>query len=311
MLVSQGVKAIIRPPRMTYKLNALPQYNEIPGFGKVLRIGFAVNTKRDLRIYASFYEAPKPAKGNPVVFYLHGNASNQLEGRFCVSLFVPVGVHVCCFDFIGCGASEGDYITLGHYEVDDTKSVIDQVCQTFKCTKYALWGRSMGAATALLYASRYKGVSAVVSDSSFASLNDLLKQIAKSRNIPKSLYRSVMPHIHLQIKEKTNFDIYSLDILDETKNISCPVMFVHGKDDNFIDPKNSQILYSLCGSNEKKLRIVEGEHNTDRSEKNIIEATVFICHWFGIEVEFVARDQGVSQGSSQHFSNADEMMKHC
>jgi pimeloyl-ACP methyl ester carboxylesterase len=33
-----------------------------------------------------------------------------------------------------------------------------------------LWGRSMGAATALLYAAKYKGVKAIVSDNSFSDL---------------------------------------------------------------------------------------------------------------------------------------------
>ncbi|EAX93535.1 Clan SC, family S9, unassigned serine peptidase [Trichomonas vaginalis G3] len=309
MLVSQGVKAIIRPPRSHYNLNKMHQYNEIPGFGSVLRIGFPVNTKRNLRIYASFYEAPHPRPGNPVVFYLHGNASNQLEGRFCVSLFIPVGVHVCCFDYIGCGESEGKYVTLGYYEVDDTKSVIDQVRATFKCTKYALWGRSMGAATALLYAAKYHDVSSIIADSAFISITDLCRSVAKSKNIPDSLYNSLMPHIHQKIIEKTGFDINNLNILDEAKNITCPVIFVHGQDDDFICPSNSQSLYSLCGSNEKRLRIVEGKHNTDRSEASVVEATTFICHWFGFEVEFVVPEEPIQQGSSQHFSNANEMMK--
>ncbi|EAX88678.1 Clan SC, family S9, unassigned serine peptidase [Trichomonas vaginalis G3] len=288
MLVSQGVKAIIRPPRQVYQLGDIPQFNKIPGYGQILRIGFAVVSKRGYRMYGSFYEAPDAISGNPVVFYLHGNASNQLEGRFAVSLFVPLGISVSCFDFIGCGASEGDYVTLGHFEVDDTNTLIEQICDTFNCTKFAIWGRSMGAATAILYAAKYKTPKAIVADSSFTSLVDLAKQIAKQRLIPESIFNSLFPSIKEQILKQLDFDVDSLDIIEAVKQVTIPITFIHGEKDNFINPMNSQILYSLCPSNDKNLKIVKGSHNTDRSQSVLLDATTFICHHLGLDVEFEA-----------------------
>lgn len=54
-------------------------------------------------------------------------------------------------DFSGSGKSEGDYITLGINEEDDLNCAIGFLDEIFKFKEYAVWGRSMGAVTALLY----------------------------------------------------------------------------------------------------------------------------------------------------------------
>ena len=58
------------------------------------------------------------------------------------------------FDFCGCGISEGKYISLGYYESEDTEEVIDYCKENFHIKKIGLWGRSMGAVTAILTAIR-------------------------------------------------------------------------------------------------------------------------------------------------------------
>jgi alpha-beta hydrolase superfamily lysophospholipase len=48
----------------------------------------------------------------------------------------------------------------------------------------ALWGRSMGAVTALLYSERDPTVAGVVLDSPFARLTDLMKELVVEQNVP-------------------------------------------------------------------------------------------------------------------------------
>jgi dienelactone hydrolase len=50
----------------------------------------------------------------------------------------------------GCGRSDGKYISLGVYEKADLIAVIDH-CKERGYQTIGLWGRSMGAATAILY----------------------------------------------------------------------------------------------------------------------------------------------------------------
>jgi pimeloyl-ACP methyl ester carboxylesterase len=80
---------------------------------------------------------------------------------------------LCVFDFSGCGMSEGEYVTLGLKEREDAEDVIDQLKENFGLKNFFLWGRSMGAVTALLYGyeerkEQEKDVLALVVDSPFS-----------------------------------------------------------------------------------------------------------------------------------------------
>jgi alpha-beta hydrolase superfamily lysophospholipase len=56
-----------------------------------------------------------------------------------------------------------------------------------------LWGRSMGAATAILYAAKYKHVDGLVLDSSFSDLESLMIEIADAQiTLPEFLVRFCM-----------------------------------------------------------------------------------------------------------------------
>lgn len=51
----------------------------------------------------------------------------------------------------GSGLSDGKWVTLGAHEVDDLAVVIQHLRAQGGVSSIGLWGRSMGAVTALLY----------------------------------------------------------------------------------------------------------------------------------------------------------------
>jgi alpha/beta superfamily hydrolase len=103
-----------------------------------------------------------------------GNASCQTEGIF----FVPAGVSVLCFDFAGCGNSEGDYIPFGISQKDDLARAIDFVRERFHAGRIAIWGRSIGAAVAFSTLADDPTITCSVADSPFASLKKLVQELA-------------------------------------------------------------------------------------------------------------------------------------
>jgi len=83
------------------------------------------------------------------------------------------------FDFTGSGNSEGDYVTLGWNEQHDMECIVDYLVGLNKFTNLFIWGRSMGAVTALLYALRGNNkISALICDSPFSNLRKLAKDVA-------------------------------------------------------------------------------------------------------------------------------------
>jgi pimeloyl-ACP methyl ester carboxylesterase len=108
--------------------------------------------------------------GGPCVVYMHGNASSQWEGQFLIPNLCPRGIAVFCFDFAGCGASDGEFISLGHFETMDVEFLLQSLLETFRLGPFVLWGRSMGAATSLLV--RHPAVVGIVVDSAYTSIPD-------------------------------------------------------------------------------------------------------------------------------------------
>ena len=82
---------------------------------------------------------------------MHGNAGCRLESLPLLNYLIPKNIGnknnniiiiffnklnkikmqlgLCSFDFSGCGNSEGDIVTLGLKEVDDLKSIINNLRQ--------------------------------------------------------------------------------------------------------------------------------------------------------------------------------------
>ena len=121
----------------------------------------------------------------PIVIYLHGNSSSRLEGLSIVQYLLRKKINLFVFDFSGSGLSEGEYISLGYNEKDDLKVVIDFVSKLPGVSKIGLWGRSMGAATALMYTPLDNRITCLGIDSPFSEFKLLAKQLCMSyKGIP-------------------------------------------------------------------------------------------------------------------------------
>ena len=60
-----------------------------------------------------------------------------------------MGLNFCSFDFSGCGNSEGKGISFGANEQHDISAVMDALSKKHAVGRFILWGRSMGAASAI------------------------------------------------------------------------------------------------------------------------------------------------------------------
>jgi len=222
---------------------------------------------------ASFIEPTQPFRVNkemPVVIYLHGNSSSRMEGMKVASEILHRGINLFIFDFAGCGLSEGEYISLGWYEKDDLKTVVDFVQKLPGVGKVGLWGRSMGAVTALFFAQSDNRISAACYDSPFSDFVKLTKDVIKKYvYIPNFLFETILIFVRRTIQEKNGFDIYKLIPIKCAKEIHIPGFFVHAINDELVSSDHTmEIFNSYAG--EKILNICEGNHNTKRP-KNIQE----------------------------------------
>jgi len=206
----------------------------------------------------------------PVLIYLHGNSSSRLEGLKNATELFKRNINLFVFDFAGCGRSEGEYISLGWNEKEDLKIIVDFVQKLPGVGKIGLWGRSMGAATAMLYTNTDSRISVTCYDSPFSEFTKLSKELCRKQiKLPNFVLNTALMFVRNTILGKNNVDIYKLTPITYASKTTTPGFFVHAMNDELIPLEHTLNLFEVYGG-EKSLNVCEGYHNTAR-QKHIIE----------------------------------------
>lgn len=274
---------VIRPPRARYQLSELgPPIFELDGI-KGRRHDMRLRTDRGLHLECSYYR-PEPASTStkarnerlPVVIYLHGNSSSRLEALDVLKPLLTRRISLFCYDAAGCGKSEGEYVSLGHFESEDLACVIRHLQSSPGCGPIGLWGRSMGAATALLHSDVTRAVGAICSDSAFASLPEVMWDLGTSEHhslrCPPWLLTGVLAVVRMRVQALAGFDVEEVAPLQQVGRRSVPAIFVHARKDNFIPVHHSRRLYEAYAGAKEFIEI-GGDHNSPRGPR-IIECVV-------------------------------------
>jgi len=141
---------------------------------------------------------------------------------------------------------------------------VDVLRNSGKVSTIGLWGRSMGAVTALLHGDRDPCIAGMVIDSSFANLKQLAKEMALNHiKIPKFILSVGLVFIRRTIKKKAGFDIDELSPISHANRCFIPAMFIAARGDDFIKLHHSEDIYNLYAG-EKNIVFCDGGHNTSR-----------------------------------------------
>jgi len=92
---------------------------------------------------------------------------------------LSLGLVVFSFDFASSGKSDGEYVSLGYYEREDLMCVIAHLQAINVVSTIALWGRSMGAATAIMHGDRDPSIACMIIDSPFADMIQLAEEMVE------------------------------------------------------------------------------------------------------------------------------------
>ena len=271
-------KYIIRPPKDKYLLSELDfpkNLSKKPGFNYI-REDYTILSKRGYLMPCSFYRIDLSKRDpyiHPVVIYLHGNSSSRIEGSKAALFLLNKGIDLFIFDFPGCGKSEGEYISLGYFEKEDVKTVVDFVEKLPGVGKIGIWGRSMGAATSLMYSYTDERIKAQCIDSPFAIFRDLaIKLCKKYVYIPEFIINTIFYFIKKTIRKKIDLDLENLKPIDFVHLSKTPAFFIHAMKDDLIPYEHTIQLYEKYAGI-KSINITEGDHNSPR-QKHLINKII-------------------------------------
>ena len=271
-------KAVIRPNRDDYKDEDLGPDKFQINHKFYKRTDFSITNKRNLKLMCSFwepYDEEREYTRLPCVVYLHGNSSSRCEALAEIKYLLPLNITVFAFDFSGCGHSQGEYISLGWYEREDVESVIEYLRKTNKVSTIGLWGRSMGAVTAIMYGDRDPSIAGMVLDSAFASLKELIEELVKERvNLPNFIVNQATKLVKSTIMKKAKFNLDEIEPKKYAARCFIPALFCHANGDNFVNKHHCADLSEVYAG-DKNVVYVEGNHNSSRPRYFRDSASIF------------------------------------
>uniref|UniRef100_A0A453I2V0 Serine aminopeptidase S33 domain-containing protein n=1 Tax=Aegilops tauschii subsp. strangulata TaxID=200361 RepID=A0A453I2V0_AEGTS len=212
----------------------------------------------------------------PCVIYCHGNSGCRADASEAAIILLPSNITVFTLDFSGSGLSEGEHVTLGWNEKEDLKAVVNYLRTDGNISCIALWGRSMGAVTSLMYGAEDPSIAGMVLDSPFSNLVDLMMELVDTYKypLPKFTVKLAIQHMRKIVKKKAGFDIMDLDTIQVAKRCFVPALFGHATEDDFILPHHSdKICEAYVG--DKNIIKFDGDHNSPRPQFYFDSITIF------------------------------------
>jgi len=162
-----------------------------------------------------------PPQNGVVILAAHGYNGNRPEDMYV--MFARNGYGVLAWDFRAHGASGGETSSLGFYEQLDAEAALMYALSQPEVEHVGAWGGSMGAATMILAAAKHPEIEAVVSDSAFPSLEEVIRI-----NTP---IRMMQPFVLFFAEQQGGFDLEQVSPVDAIANISPrPVFIIDGWD---------------------------------------------------------------------------------
>lgn len=192
-----------------------------------------------------------------VVVICHGHTVNRMNSIKYAIVFYKLGFNVIIYDHSYFGESDGKFCTLGYYERHDLSTVIDFVRQSFgqNCI-LALHGESMGAVTVLTELGVRSDIDLVVADCPFSNTLGYYSELfTKLTHLPSF---PIVEMTGIIAKIKYGYDYAKCNPIDDVKESSVPICFIHGKADDYIYPHHSVDLYNACGNRLSELHLVDG-----------------------------------------------------
>jgi uncharacterized protein len=223
---------------------------------------------------------PSP-ESRRVIIIVHGINSNRLaigsETLGLVSCIVGSGYNVLMFDLRGNGQSDGNMVSAGVYEKRDLEGAV-KFAEQRGMDRVGVLGFSLGAATAILAAAEDSDIHAVVSDSCFADLFDIIgPKFSQRTHAPQALLHPILFAVKFMFG--VNFDAVK-PVNAVPKIWPRPVLFIQGTDDDGVSIADATRLVRATKNPLTQLWIVPWAGHTKSYATAPEEYTNRICAFF-------------------------------
>lgn len=258
--------AEFKPGKFTDMLMG-PSFDALYKRGKECRPAFKarekeiveVTTSEGLKLPAYFYKCP--VETDKTVILIHGyNSSAYNDYPDVAPMYLDAGFNVLCTNNRAGKDGDGNYTQFGTAERRDTVLWINELVRRYPSGDIFLHGCSMGGATVCLMSEMELpgNVRAILSDCAFASIRDELYDTGRRflHFVPRIILGAVFAWYKIFFK-------HSVDEYTPIKAVAkakLPILFIHGKEDRFINVSHARRLCDACISDKKIIEVDGAGH---------------------------------------------------
>ena len=201
----------------------------------------SIITSDNLKLAAWYILSKKET--NKAILLLHGYPADKGDILSSMS-FLASDYNLLLIDFRYFGDSEGNYSTVGIRETEDVLAAVRFLKERGN-EQVGAWGFSAGAASALMALSQSSDINAVVSESSYASLELMTREV-----YPVPVLNNAITWLTKGLaKVFLDVDIKKESPLLAVKNTMAPILFIHSQDDTVIPFYQAQLLKQASSKN--------------------------------------------------------------
>lgn len=194
------------------------------------------------------------------------------------------GFLVLRFDFSYAGESSGRFEEITYSNgVEDLRAAWDWL-ERYPAEKIGLIGSSMGGSVALLFAAQEKRVAALVTIAAPLHPERIVAGLISREEIERWRQMGFVTYHGRRIRASLLEDVEKINIPEAAQKISCPVLVIHGDEDETVPVAEASELSSRL-SGPKRICILKGaDHrlsNPSDREKALREALDWMTRHLG------------------------------
>lgn len=196
---------------------------------------YIVKGFEDYDLHAELLKNPVPS--TKYVILSHGYTDNRMGSLKYVPMYMDLGYNCIIYDLRGHGENAPTFTTYGRRESKDLKCLIDDTKERYAdLSELVLHGESLGAATTITVLDEKPEVDYVVADCGFSDIENVLKEGYRNAHVPTFL----VDVANVTGKLRYGYSLKAMRPIDSLDENTIPILFIHGADDNFILPRNSE-----------------------------------------------------------------------
>lgn len=188
------------------------------------------------------------------------------------------GFNVMMFNWRAHGKSGGEAVTFGWDETNDLLGALDYLEQQRQITRVGVLGFSMGAITAIRAATQSDRVACIVADGAIGKLETTLVAWLQAKHVPILIARPFVWLLLLFGSLQTGAPLHRVNGIQWTQSLqNCPVLFIHGADDNLVPITE---LQEMVANTESELWIAPGSNHREANLRHPEEYWHRVHSWF-------------------------------